>query len=131
MVFLRTMVAKTIRTMNIIRSPRSYQQFLHLSTEKGCIQAHRQGGCDGCERTLPPPPPHRPKRCATIFFSLAGIVSFYCKGCSGKFFLKSYTPPLKSKMVRPYWTPVIGVPNFLTNQQQENSYYRYQQTRNL
>ena len=37
-VFLRTMVAQKTRTVIIIRNPRSYQQFLHPSTEKGCIQ---------------------------------------------------------------------------------------------
>ena len=37
-----------------------------------------------------------------MFFSLASV-SFYCKGCTGIFFLKSSTPPplLKSQMVRP------------------------------
>ena len=34
MVFLLTMVAKTTRTVNIMRNPRPYQQFLHPSTEK-------------------------------------------------------------------------------------------------
>ena len=33
---LRTMVAKTTRTVIIIRNPRPYQQFLHPSTEKSC-----------------------------------------------------------------------------------------------
>ena len=35
-VFLRTMVARTTRTVIVIRNPRSHQQFLHPSTEKGC-----------------------------------------------------------------------------------------------
>ena len=35
-VYLPTMVAKTTRTVIIIWNPRSYQQFLHPSTEKSC-----------------------------------------------------------------------------------------------
>ena len=31
-----TMVARTTRTVIILRNPRSYQQFLHPSTEKSC-----------------------------------------------------------------------------------------------
>ena len=35
-ILLRTMVAKTTRTVIIIRSPPSYQQLLHSSTEETC-----------------------------------------------------------------------------------------------
>ena len=40
------MVAKTTRTVNIMRNPRSYQQFLHPSTEKvEAILNSRESNC--------------------------------------------------------------------------------------